>query len=60
MDFPHFGVHGPSRNTKIPLGISMVSTMGAGVHPFYEKYVIFTGIHGNSQNSLNSWGNGAF
>ena len=60
MDFPHFGVHGPSRNTKIPLGISMVSTMGAGVHPFYGKLVILMEIHGFSQNPVNSWGNGGF
>ena len=45
MEFPHFGVHGPSRNTGIPLGISMVSTMGGGVHPFYGKLVILMEIH---------------
>ena len=60
MDFPHFGVHGPSRNTKIPLGISMVSTMGAGVHPFYRKLVILMEIHGFSLNPVNSWGNCGF
>ena len=57
MDFPHFGVHGPSRNTKNPLGISIVSTMGAGVHPFYEELVILMEIHGFSLNPVNSWGN---
>ena len=56
MDFQHFGVHGPSRNTEIPLGISMVSTMGAGVHPFYGKLVILMEIHGFSPNPVNSWG----
>jgi len=60
LDFPNFGVHGPSRNTKIPLGISMVSTMGAGVHPFYEKLVILMEIHGFSPNPVNSGGNGGF
>ena len=60
MDFPHFGVHGPSRNTKIPLGISMVSTMGTGVHPLYGELLILMEIHGFSQNPVNSWGNGGF
>ncbi len=35
IDLQHFGVHGPSRNTNDPLGISMVSAMGAGVPIFY-------------------------
>ena len=33
---------------------------GGGRAPILWKCVIFTGIHGNSQNSLNSWGNGGF
>ncbi len=40
IDFQHFGVHGPSRNINDPLGISMVSAMGAGVPIFYYNLQI--------------------
>ena len=36
----------------------MLETIGAGVHPFYEKLVILMETHGFSPNPVNSWGNG--
>ena len=36
-DFPLLGVQGASKTTNIPLGLAMVSTMGAKRPPFCKK-----------------------